>query len=62
MQQIWSDEELRARWIVSDAELGLLKGMSELRRLTLCYYLKYFQLHAQFPTSLILSLRRCLSF
>ena len=52
MQQIWSDEELRARWIVSDAELGLLKGMSERRRLTLCYYLKYFQLHAQFPTSL----------
>lgn len=35
-----------------DAELGLLKGMSEKRRLTLCYYLKYFQLHAQFPGSL----------
>jgi len=52
MQQIWSDEELRARWIVSDAELGLLKGISEPRRLTLCYYLKYFQLYAQFPTSL----------
>ncbi|WVX50056.1 hypothetical protein ROLI_031520 [Roseobacter fucihabitans] len=29
-----------------------MKGMSEPRRLTLCYYLKYFQLHAQFPRSL----------
>lgn len=52
MQQIWSDGQLRAHWVLSDAELGLLKGMSERRRLTLCYYLKYFQLHAQFPTSL----------
>ena len=34
------------------SELGLLKGISEQRRLTLCYYLKYFQLHAQFPKSL----------
>ena len=52
MHQIWADEELRAHWILSDAEHGLLKGMSEPRRLTLCYYLKYFQLHAQFPKSL----------
>lgn len=29
-----------------------VKGISEQRRLTLCYYLKYFQLHAQFPKSL----------
>ncbi len=52
MQQIWSDEELRAHWVLSASELGLLKGISEQRRLTLCYYLKYFQLHAQFPKSL----------
>jgi len=52
MQQIWSDEELRAHWILTAQELGLLKGISEQRRLTLCYYLKYFQLHAQFPKSL----------
>lgn len=51
MQQIWSDEEVRTHWIVSDAELGLLKGMSDPRRLTLCYYLKHFQYHAQFPIS-----------
>ena len=37
MQQIWSDGQLRAHWVLSDAELGLLKGMSERRRLTLCY-------------------------
>lgn len=52
MQQIWSDEELRAHWVLNTSELGLLKGISEQRRLTLCYYLKYFQLHAQFPKSL----------
>jgi len=52
MQQIWSDEELRAHWVLNASELGLLKGISEQRRLTLCYYLKYFQLHAQFPKSL----------
>lgn len=52
MQQIWSDEELRAHWVLSVSELGLLKGISELRRLTLCSYLKYFQLHAQFPKSM----------
>ena len=49
MQQIWTDGDLRAHWVLSDAELGLLKGTSEHRRLTLCVYLKYFQLHAQFP-------------
>lgn len=52
MQQIWVDEELRAHWVLSASELGLLKGISEPRRLTLCYYLKYFQHHAQFPKSL----------
>ena len=49
MQQIWSDEELREHWVLSDVELSLLKGMSEPRRVTFCFYLKYFQLHAQFP-------------
>ncbi len=52
MQLIWSDEELRAHWVLSASELGLLKGISERRRLMLCYYLRYFQLHAQFPKSL----------
>lgn len=49
MQQIWTDDELRTHWVLSDAELGLLKGTSGRRRLTLCVYLKYFQLHAGFP-------------
>ena len=49
MQQIWTDDELRAHWVLSDAELGLLRGVSESRSLTLCIYLKYFQRHARFP-------------
>ena len=49
MQQIWTDDELRTHWVLSDAESGLLKGTSGRRRLTLCVYLKYFQLHARFP-------------
>lgn len=51
MQQIWSDEELRTHWVLSETELDLLKGMSAKRRQTFCYYLKYFQLQAQFPSS-----------
>ncbi|ARE42288.1 Mobile element protein (plasmid) [Rhodovulum sp. P5] len=62
MQQIWSDEELRAHWVLSASELGLLKGTSESRRLTLCYYLKYFQLHARFPKSLDLVSPQVLKF
>ncbi|MDE0306942.1 MAG: DUF4158 domain-containing protein [Albidovulum sp.] len=49
MRQIWTDDELRAHWALSDAELGLLKGAAGRRRLTLCVYLKHFRLHAQFP-------------
>jgi len=26
MQQIWTDDELRAHWVLSDAELALLQG------------------------------------
>jgi len=49
MQQIWTDDELRAHWVLSDAELALLQGVSEHRRLTVCVHLKFFQFHARFP-------------
>ena len=49
MQQIWSDEELRERWIISDTELGLLKGVSEPRRLTLYFYSNIFNFTRSFP-------------
>jgi len=42
MPQIWTDNELRVHWVLSDAELALLRGVSEHRRLTLCVYRKYF--------------------
>ncbi len=49
MQQIWTDDELRAHWVLSDAELALLRGVSDHRRLTVCVYLKSYQFHARFP-------------
>lgn len=52
MHQLWSADELREHWVLAGEELALLKGMSERRRLVFCYYLKYFQLHAQFPRTI----------
>ena len=49
MKQMWTDDELRTHWVLSDAVLGLLKGTSGRRRLTLCVHLTHFQLHARFP-------------
>ena len=49
MHYLWPTEELREHWVLTAEELRLLKGLSAPRRLTFCYYLKHFQLHAQFP-------------
>ena len=49
MEQLWSAEALRAHWVLSPEELGLLKGMSIRRSLVLGYYLKFFQYYARFP-------------
>ena len=49
MEQLWSAEALRAHWVLSPEELGLLKGMSIRRGLVLGYYLKCFQRYARFP-------------
>lgn len=49
MEQLWSAEALRAHWVLSPKELGLLKGMSLRRSLVLGYYLKSFQRYARFP-------------
>lgn len=49
MEQLWSAEALRAHWVLTPPELGLLKGMSAQRRLVFGYYLKFFQRHAHFP-------------
>ncbi len=38
MQPISTDDELRAHWVLSDAALDLLRGISEQRQLTLCVY------------------------
>ncbi len=44
MQPISTDDELRAHWVLSDAALGLLRGVSEQRQLTLCVDRKYCQI------------------
>lgn len=49
MEQLWSAEALRAHWVLSPEELGLLKGMSIRRGLVLGYYMKFFQRYARFP-------------
>ncbi len=48
MQQIWMDDELRAHWVLGDAELAL-QGVSDHRRPTMGVCLKSFQFHARFP-------------
>ena len=37
MEQLWSAEALRAHWVLTPPELGLLKGMSAQRRLVAAY-------------------------
>ena len=46
---VCSDEHLNAHWVLNDDELGLLKGKSDLGRLTLCILLKPYQFHGHFP-------------
>lgn len=49
MEQLWSAEALRTHWVLTSAELVLLKGMSARRSLVVGYYLKFFQRYGRFP-------------
>jgi len=49
MEQLWSAEALRTHWVLTSAELELLKGMSARRSLVVGYYLKFFQRYGRFP-------------
>jgi len=51
MRQVWSASELRECWVLSEEELSYVGDMVDSGKQTFCYYLKYFQLHAQFPSS-----------
>jgi hypothetical protein len=51
MKRIWSSEELQSHWVLTESELGYLKGRSDAGRLLFSVLLKYFQLYASFPTS-----------
>ena len=51
MKRVWSSEELQSHWVLTESELGYLKGRSDTGRLLFSILLKHFQLYASFPTS-----------
>ena len=53
MKRIWSSAEFQAHWVLTKREHVLLKGRSEAGRLLFSVLLKYFQLYASFPTSVL---------
>lgn len=54
MKRHLSDEELNIYWLLNDDEVALLKGKSDSGKIIFCALLKYYQLHACFPTDLYL--------
>ena len=51
MKRVWSSEELQSYWVLTEGELGYLKGRSDSGRLLFSILLKYFQIYASFPIS-----------
>ncbi len=49
MKQRWTEQELVAHWVLTEAEKPLLKQRTERSRLGLAVMLKFFQLEGRFP-------------